>query len=71
MRTPALLDKTLPPLSPEMAETADSLGIDRPRQLHASGLAFAQIAQFHPMNSWRRNLLRLPCAMGFGFAVQV
>jgi len=54
MRTPALLEKTLSPLSVDMT---DILAVDRPRQLRASGSAFAQIAQFHPeLTAFRRDL---------------
>jgi len=62
MRTPALLEKTLSPLSADMA---DILAIDPPRQLRASGRAFAQIAQFHPeLTAFRRDLHAHP-ELGF------
>jgi amidohydrolase len=65
MRTPALLEKTLSPLSADMADMADILAIDPPRQLRASGRAFAQIAQFHPeLTAFRRDLHAHP-ELGF------
>ena len=62
MRTPALLEKTLSPLSADMA---DILAVDRPRQLRASGRVFAHIAQFHPeLTAFRRDLHAHP-ELGF------
>ena len=62
MRTPALLEKTLSPLS---ADRVDTVAIDRPRPLRASGRAFAQIAQFHPeLTAFRRDLHAHP-ELGF------
>ena len=65
MRTPAFLEKTLPPLSADRVDRADSVAIDRPRQLRASGRAFAYIAQFHPeLTAFRRDLHAHP-ELGF------
>jgi amidohydrolase len=62
MRTPALLEKTLSPLSADMTDT---VAIDPPRQLRASGRAFAQISQFHPeLTAFRRDLHAHP-ELGF------
>jgi len=62
MRTPALLEKTHSPLSADMADT---VAVDRPRLLRASGRAFAQIAQFHPeLTAFRRDLHAHP-ELGF------
>ncbi|MBH2009340.1 MAG: amidohydrolase [Xanthomonadaceae bacterium] len=62
MRTPALLEKTLSPLS---ADRVDTVAIDRPHPLRASGRAFAQIAQFHPeLTAFRRDLHAHP-ELGF------
>jgi hippurate hydrolase len=62
MRTPALLEKTHSPLSADMADT---IAVDQPRLLRASGRAFAQIAQFHPeLTAFRRDLHAHP-ELGF------
>jgi len=62
MRTPALLEKTLPPLSMDMPHSAS---LDRPRPLQANGRAFAQIARFHPeLTTFRRDLHAHP-ELGF------
>lgn len=62
MRTPALLEKTLSPLSADMS---DSVTLGRPRLLQVSGRAFAQISQFHPeLTAFRRDLHAHP-ELGF------
>ncbi len=62
MRSPALLEKTLSPLSVDMA---GNVAFNQPRQLRASGRAFAQIAQFHPeLTAFRRDLHAHP-ELGF------
>ena len=62
MRTPALLEKTLSPLSADMTDT---VAVGPPRQMRASGRAFAQIAQFHPeLIAFRRDLHAHP-ELGF------
>ena len=62
MRTPAILEKTLSPLSADMT---DWVPLYRPRSLRASGRAFAQIAQFHPeLTAFRRDLHAHP-ELGF------
>ena len=62
MRTPALLEKTLSPLSVDMS---DSVTLGRPRPLQVSGRAFAQISHFHPeLTAFRRDLHAHP-ELGF------
>ena len=62
MRTPALLEKTLSPLSADMS---DSVTLGRSRPLQVSGRAFAQISQFHPeLTAFRRDLHAHP-ELGF------
>ena len=62
MLTPALLEKTLSPLS---ADIPDAVAVDASRQLRANGRAFAQIAQFHPeLTAFRRDLHAHP-ELGF------
>ncbi|MBG6076027.1 hippurate hydrolase [Polaromonas sp. CG_9.11] len=62
MRTPALLEKTLSPLSADMR---DSVAVHLPRPLQVNGRAFAQIARFHPeLTAFRRDLHAHP-ELGF------
>jgi hippurate hydrolase len=62
MRTPALLEKTLSPLSEGIGDT---VALERPRPLQVNGRAFAQIARFHPeLTAFRRDLHAHP-ELGF------
>ena len=62
MRTSALLEKSLAPLSADMS---DPVTLDQPRRLQVNGRAFAQIARFHPeLTAFRRDLHAHP-ELGF------
>lgn len=62
MRTSALLEKSLAPLSADMS---DPVTLDQPRPLQVNGRAFAQIARFHPeLTAFRRDLHAHP-ELGF------
>ena len=62
MRTTALLEK---PLSPLSADMSDPVTLGRPRPLQVNGRAFAQIARFHPeLTAFRRDLHAHP-ELGF------
>ena len=62
MRTPALLEKSLPLMSADMGDAA---ALGQPRPLQVSGRAFAQIARFHPeLTAFRRDLHAHP-ELGF------
>ena len=62
MRSPALLEKTLSPLSEGIGDT---VALERPRPLQVNGRAFAQIARFHPeLTAFRRDLHAHP-ELGF------
>ena len=62
MRTPALLEKTLSPLSDDKV---DAVTIGQRHSLRASSRAFAQIARFHPeLTAFRRDLHAHP-ELGF------
>ncbi len=65
MHSPALLEKTHSSLADEVPDKINLVQADRPRQLRASGRAFAQIAQFHPeLTAFRRDLHAHP-ELGF------